>query len=137
MSYLSTVRERPGLDQPAVPRLVYDTRDRPLASGVRSVGGPARRLLFTVDETELVIQMTPERDPGRVRLMGQLLDSGMPVSGASVALDGPHGPCVKSTDEEGQFRVADMQKGSYCLEIVALTQRLRVDHLAIDIGAMQ
>ena len=118
------------------PQLVYDTRDHPLAAGVRSVGGPARRLLFTADATELVLQMTPERRPGRVRLMGQVLDNGMPMSGVSVQLDGPDGHYVKSTDDEGQFRVADVQKGSYCLEIGTLTHVLSVDPLAIEIGGL-
>ena len=41
------------MSQRITPELVYDTRDRPLAAGVRSVGGPARRLLFAVADTEL------------------------------------------------------------------------------------
>ena len=125
------------MSQRVTPELVYDTRDRPLAAGVRSVGGPARRLLFAADETELVIQMTPERSPGRVRLMGQVLDNGMPICGARVQLNGPTGLRVKSTDEEGQFCVADVPTGSYHLEIATLTQLLRVDHLAIEIGVLQ
>jgi len=125
------------MSQRITPELVYDTRDRPLAAGVRSVGGPARRLLFAVDETELVLQMTPERSPGRVRLLGQVLDNGMPIGGASVQLDGPTGLCIKSTDDEGQFRVADVQKGSYHLEIGTLTQLLSVDHLTVEIGVLQ
>ena len=122
------------MSQRVTPELVYDTRDRPLAAGVRSVGGPARRLLFAVADTELVLQMTPERSPGRVRLLGQVLDNGMPIGGASVQLDGPTGLCIKSTDDEGQFRVADVQKGSYHLEIGTLTQLLSVDHLTVEIG---
>ena len=72
--------------------------------------------------------------PGRVRLLGQVLDRGMPIGGARVRLDGPSGPRVKSTDDEGQFRVADVQKGSYHLEIGTLTQLLSVDHLTVEIG---
>lgn len=125
------------MSQRVTPQLVYDTRDRPLAAGVRSVGGPARRLLFAFDDTELVIQMTPERSPERIRLMGQVLDNGMPIGGASVQLNGPAGPRLKTTDEEGQFRVADVQKGSYQLEIGTVAQLLAVDHLAIEIGALQ
>ena len=124
------------MSQRVTPELVYDTRDRPLAAGVRSVGGPARRLLFAVDDTELVLQMTPERSPGRVRLLGQVLGNGMPIGGASVQLAGPLGQCIKSTDDEGQFRVADVQKGSYHLEIGTLTQLLSVDHLTVEIGVV-
>src|SRR4051794_26371186 len=76
----------PMINPRVAPQLVYDTRDHPLAAGVRSVGGPARRLLFTADATELVLQMTPERRPGRIRLMGQVLDNGMPIGGVSVQL---------------------------------------------------
>lgn len=86
------------MSQRVTPQLVYDTRDRPLAAGVRSVGGPARRLLFAFDDTELVIQMTPERSPERIRLMGQVLDNGRPIGGASVQLNGPTGPRLKTTD---------------------------------------
>ena len=128
---------RSDMNQRVTPQLVYDTRDHPLAAGVRSVGGSARRMLFATDETELVLQMTPERRPGRVRLMGQVLDNGMPIGGASVHLDGPTGPCVKSTDDDGQFRLANIQKGSYCLEIGTMTQVLSVNHLAIEIGVLQ
>ena len=105
------------MSQRVTPQLVYDARDRPLAAGVRSVGGPARRLLFTFDDTELVIQTTPERSPERIRLMGQVLDNGRPIGGAIVQLNGPTGPRLRTTDDEGQFRVADVQKGSYQLEI--------------------
>ncbi len=125
------------MSQRVTPQLVYDTRDRPFAAGVRSVGGPARRLLFAADETELVLQMTPERSPGRVRLLGQVLDNGMPIGGASVHLNGPTGLCVRSTDDEGQFRIADVQKGSYHLEIDTVAQLLSVDHLSVEIGVMQ
>jgi len=124
------------INRRVAPQLVYDTRDRPLAAGVRSVGGPARRLLFTADATELVIQMTPERHPGRVRLMGQVLDNGMPIGGVSVQLDGPDGQCVKATDDEGQFRVADVRNGSYRLEIGTGTQVLSVESLAVDLGGL-
>ena len=117
-----------------MPELVYDTRDRPLAAGVRSVGGRARRLLFAVAGTDLVLQMAPERAPGRVRLLGQVLDDGMPISGASVRLDGPTVRCGMSTDDDGQFRVADVLPGPYHLEIGTLTQLVRVDHLSVEIG---
>jgi hypothetical protein len=81
--------------------------------------------------------MTPERSLGRVRLIGQLLDNGMPIGGASVLLNGPTGSLVKATDDEGQFRVADVQRGSYQLEIGTVTQLLSVDHLSIEIGVLQ
>lgn len=118
------------------PYLVYDTRELPLSAGVRSVGGSARRLLFSFDDTELMLQMTSERHPGHIRFLGQLLEDGMPVPGASVALDGPTGHCVKSTDDEGQFRVTDVQCGAYRLEIRTPAHRLRLDALAIDVGGV-
>jgi hypothetical protein len=77
--------------------------------------------------------MTPERRPGRVRLMGQVLDNGMPIEGVSVQLNGPDGCRVKSTDDEGQFRITDVQTGSYSLEIGTLTHVLSVEPLAIDL----
>ena len=117
--------------QRVTPSLIYDTHDRPLAAGIRSVAWRARRLLLTADETEIVLQTTPDRSPEHVRLIGQVLDEGLPIGGASVQLEGPGGRCVKATDAEGQFRVTDLPKGTYHLEVGTPMIILNVSPLAI------
>jgi hypothetical protein len=97
--------------------LVYDTKDAALAAGVRAAIRRTRRVLYTAADTELVLQMAPERQPEHVRLIGQILDEGMPVEGAAVTVRGPASALGCSTDEDGQFRVADLRVGRYDLDI--------------------
>src|SRR5437899_1741156 len=69
--------------------LIYDTKTATLASGVRAALQRSRRLLYAVDETELVLQFTPMSQKQHIRLFGQILDDGVPVEGATVNLRGP------------------------------------------------
>jgi hypothetical protein len=100
---------------PAV--LVYDTKTEPLAVGIRAANRRTRRLLYTAAETELVLQMTPERQPERVRLLGQIMDEGLPVEGATVTVRGPAQTLDRVTDEDGQFRITDLHIGRYAVDI--------------------
>ena len=68
--------------------LVYDTKSQPLSSGVRAVVQRARRVLYSADETELVLQIAPDKLADRHKLTGQVLDEGMPIEGAAVSLLG-------------------------------------------------
>ena len=52
-------------------RLVYDTKAQPLSSGVRAVVQRARRVLYAADETELVLQIGPDKQADRMKLAGQ------------------------------------------------------------------
>ncbi len=97
--------------------LVYDTKAQPLPTGVRAVMQQrARRMLFAADETELVLQVSADTSPDQLRIVGQILDEGMPVEGAAVHFEGPR-RIHESTDEEGEFRVSELPKGSYVLAI--------------------
>ena len=97
--------------------LVYDTKAQPLPSGVRAVMQQrARRMLFTAEDTELVLQVSSDAMPEQLKVVGQVLDEGIPVEGAAVRLDGPR-RIDESTDEEGEFRVHELPKGSYDLAI--------------------
>jgi len=124
------------VSDPAVPRvqadLVYDTKTQPLASGVRAVVQRGRRLLYAAGETELVLQIASEPQPDQVRLMGQVLDEGMPVDGATVDLRGESVALHRATDEEGEFRLGGLPVGSYDLDIDTATRQIRVDQL--DLG---
>ena len=122
--------------EPAVPRvqvrLVYDTKTQPLASGVRAVVVRGRRLLYAVEATELILQILVERRPDHVRLIGQVLDEGMPVDGAMVSLRGTSTALRRVTDDEGEFRVTELPTGSYGLDIETMMYQVRVDQL--DLG---
>ena len=96
--------------------LVYDTAAEPLAPGIRAVVQRARRLMYSADDAELVLEVSPERTPRLLRLFGQLLDDGEPVEGAIVHLAGSDAP-ARATDEEGEFRIGELPAGAYRLSI--------------------
>jgi len=112
--------------------LVYDTKTQSLASGVRAAVQRGRRILYTAEATELILQTTPEPRPDHVRLMGQVLDAGMPVDGAVVCLSGENTALRRATDDEGAFRVGGLPAGSYDLDIETATRQISVDQL--DLG---
>ena len=97
--------------------LVYDTRSQPLSSGVRAVVQRARRVLYAADETELVLQIAPDKQADRHKMVGQVLDEGMPIEGAAVSLHGPSSNVERETDEEGEFLIGSLPRGAYSLEI--------------------
>ena len=113
-------------------RLVYDTKAQPLSSGVRAVVQRARRVLYAADETELVLQIAPDRQTDRLKLTGQVLDEGMPIEGAAVALHGPSNQVEQETDEDGEFLISSLPKGEYCLEVGTPARLLSVAPLDIE-----
>jgi hypothetical protein len=114
-------------------RLVYDTKAQPLSSGIRAVVQRARRVLYAADETELVLQIAPDRQTDRLKLAGQVLDEGMPIEGAAVNLHGPAASQVaQATDEDGEFLIGSLPKGEYCLEIDTPARLLSVAPLDIE-----
>jgi len=112
--------------------LVYDTRSQQLSAGVRAVAQRARRVLYTADETELVLQITPDREPDRRKLAGQVLDEGMPMEGAAVSLHGGVGQINQETDEDGEFQIASLPRGAYRLEIDTPARQISVAPLDIE-----
>jgi hypothetical protein len=112
--------------------LVYDTKTEPLAVGVRAAIRRTRRVLYTAAETELVLQMTPERQPGRVRLIGQIMDEGLPVEGATVTVRGLAQTLDRVTDEDGQFRITDLHMGSYDLDIARTAGCVHVSDIDVS-----
>ena len=112
--------------------LVYDTKAQPLPSGVRAVMQQrARRMLFTAEDTELVLQVSSDASPEQLKVVGQVLDDGIPVEGAAVHLAGPR-QVHDATDEEGEFRMSELPKGSYDLA-VGTADRV-VDISPLDLG---
>jgi hypothetical protein len=125
-----------GLERDAVSRvpavLVYDTAAQPLRPGVRAVTQRARRLLFMAEDTELMLQLAPTPIPSRLKLVGQVLDCGEPVSGAAVELQGPAGSIAQATDIDGHFCIDELPKGAYAIAVAAHHQSLSVADLALD-----
>lgn len=113
-------------------RLVYDTRDEPLAAGVRLAAQRARRLLFVAEEFEVVLQVSPNPSSSGVRVMGEVLWEGVPVVGATIRLSGPVTPTNQPTDLEGKFRLAALPSGDYSIEI-GMEDRV-VDIPTLDVG---
>jgi hypothetical protein len=89
-------------------------------------------VLYAADQTELMLQMSPDCQPAQVRLIGLVLDDGMPVEGATVTVHGASGVADRSTDEEGEFRVVAMAPGSYDLDIETASQAIRIAALDVD-----
>jgi protocatechuate 3,4-dioxygenase beta subunit len=112
--------------------LVYDTKAQPLSSGIRAVVQRARRMLYAAGETELVLQIAPDKQPERMKLAGQVLDEGMPVEGAAVNLQGPSSRVDQSTDEEGEFLIGALPPGTYSLEIETPARAMAVPPLDVE-----
>jgi hypothetical protein len=111
--------------------LVYDTKTQALATGIRAAMQRSRRLLYAVDEMELVFQVTPAGQQQRVRLFGQILDDGVPVEGAAVSLRGPSTAFDGETDEDGEFKVADLHVGRYDLDVATESGLIRVTNMDV------
>jgi hypothetical protein len=120
--------------------LIYDTKAQPLSSGVRAAVQRARRLMFAADDTELLLLITPDREPERVWMLGQVIDEGIPLEGAAVAVSGAAAGAGHAggrraehrTDREGEFRIAELPKGSYGFEIETASRIVTVAPFDID-----
>jgi len=107
-------------------RLVYDTRAEPLTAGVRAVVQRAWRALYSAEDTELVLQIAPDRQADRLKLAGQVLDEGMPIEGAAVNLHGPTSRVGQETDEDGEFVIGSLPRGEYSLQVDTPARQLSV-----------
>ncbi len=113
-------------------RLVYDTRSQPLPEGVRAVLPRGRRLMFCVEDVELLVQVSPGPDPNALRLVGQVWRAGAPVSGASVRVDGARATGDWSTDIAGQFRSTDLPRGAYDMWVTTGRRSYVVPTIVLD-----
>jgi hypothetical protein len=115
-------------------RLIYDTRAQPLPVGVRVVAQGARRLLFVAEEFEVVLHVSPDPLPNRVRVLGQVWSAGVPLPAATVRLGGPLELADEMTDSEGQFRLAALPKGGYSIGIDTAEQGVDIPTVDLDDG---
>jgi hypothetical protein len=122
--------------------LIYDTKAQPLSSGVRAAVQRARRLMFAADDTELLLLITPDRQPDHVWMLGQVIDEGIPLEGAAVsvrgavnandAAEGVDRGVALQTDREGEFRIAELPQGSYGFTIETASRIVTVAPFDID-----
>jgi hypothetical protein len=85
-----------------------------------------------VDNTELIIQVAPQRQSTNVRLFGQVLDDGLPVTDATVSLVGAADVVQCPTDDDGEFRISDLPKGSYGLDVQAGSRLIGITGMNLD-----
>src|SRR3712207_2507726 len=91
-----------------VAELLYDTRAQGLPTGVRAVTQRGRSLLYSADAYEIMLQVSAEPSPDRVKLMGQVLQEGLPLPEVTIRLDGPAARVDQLTDSEGEFRLSEL-----------------------------
>ena len=66
----------------AVPRLLFDSAQSLVASGVRSTSTVARQVLYGVDPYRIDLRMEPLMDSEKVSIVGQVLNSADPANRA-------------------------------------------------------
>jgi hypothetical protein len=118
--------------RPVLACLVYDTQSQALPTGIRAVTQRARSLLFTAEEFEIILRVSPEAVPERLKILGQVLLEGAPVVAAAVRLDGPPGRIDGVTDDEGEFRLLDLHLGSYKMEVATAESVIEVPSLSLE-----
>ena len=122
LDWLGPMRE--AVDWPVVWRrldaiLQIDRRPWLATVGVRGATAGISRLLFAVDQYEVVIQDTCRSDHQGHEVTGQILRDGDPVPSAAILLAGPSQRAETETDAEGGFRFEGIAEGSYDLDIWA------------------
>ncbi len=131
---ISRQRRPPGPESPLrrlVARLIFDTRAQPLPAGVRTSAPRARRMLFTTDGYDVVVQIVPEKSPTHVKIFGQILAGGTPVSGAAVRVGRVDNVLELVTDPDGEFRLAELPKGLYWMEVTAADELIELSTLGL------
>lgn len=107
-----------------VATLAYDTRLEALPRGVRTVNRDEQRLLFLVEEYEVLLKVSADAASGLLGLSGQILADGLPATRADVALVGPlqqgrpiRQAAPQAVDDDGGFRLPGLPLGTYRLDV--------------------
>jgi hypothetical protein len=128
------------MPDPVQASLVHDAKAQPLSSVVRSAVLRARRLMFSAEGTELLLLIAPDRQSERVWMLGQVIDEGVPLEGAAVSVRSSTGSVGRVTDGEselrtdceGEFRMAELPKGSYGFAIETASRIFTIAPFDID-----
>ncbi len=96
--------------------LLYDTQAQHLPRGVRTLRSRERRLLFDVDEYEVMLEVVRDVATDSFRITGLVLADGNPVTNARVVLDGE---AAVRTDQAGVFKAVHPDAASCRLHLDA------------------
>jgi hypothetical protein len=115
-----------GLGSPVCERrliatLVFDSATQPNYVGLRATTMANRRLLFQAENIELDLEVAPMA--GDVSLAGQVTAVGPDLGSGTLRLTRALDERVASLDQSGWFKLDNLTRGVYRLE-VALNQRL-------------
>jgi len=117
--------ERPGVLQRLVAALRFDSRQQPLALGMRSGQTAGRHLLYSAGDFDLDIRLTQRS--GRWSLAGQVMGQ---VAGGEVELEGAGAVVRDMVTELGEFSLFPVPAGRYTL-------RLRLDAVEIEVAELE
>jgi len=112
----------PSLVRRVLAALSFDSHQLTPAYGVRSAGaGAARQLLYTIEENDLDLRLTPSGEDWVVS--GQMLGD---CTGGHVILQGANAAVEAALNEQCEFALPPVPRGSYTL-------RLRLDEIETEI----
>jgi hypothetical protein len=119
----------------AVATLVFDSFARPQLAGIRSTETANRQLLYRAGDYSIDLQIAPSAD-GRGDLIGQVLREGEATfeSVANLRLEIARGsePLFSTvTDEMGEFKIGDVDYGTYDLRIELADGRITIAELPV------
>jgi hypothetical protein len=119
----------------AVARLIFDSFARPQLAGIRSTDTANRQLLYRAENYSIDLQIAPT-DEARGELIGQVLREGEETF-ASVAnrrlsiARGDEPIHATVTDARGEFRVSNVDYGTYDLRIEVADGRIMISELPV------
>jgi hypothetical protein len=112
--------------------LTYDTARTGLPSGIRAVVHEgSRRLMFDLQDYEILVRVAPIRQSEQYLLEGQVMFEGLPLPGAAVRLDADAADTAVLTDRFGSFRLPPLAQGVHGLQIAVEGAVLAVPPIAL------
>jgi hypothetical protein len=120
----AAARELAPAHAPSLPRLLTAALQANVspfsaAAGMRGGAAAVHRLLFAVDEYEVVVQGASRPKQQGQEVTGQILRDGDPVPSAAILLAGATQRVETEADEDGSFRFGGIAEGSYELDVWA------------------
>jgi hypothetical protein len=109
---------------------VFDSRIHPQFVGLRAVGRPIRRALFQIDGYQIDFEVTVNPSSGRARLAGHITGARDGGDGWLRLSRGSEQWLVR-LDESGEFRLDDLVRGPYRLELALKDRMIEVPVLPL------
>jgi len=120
----------------ALARLVFDSFARPQLAGIRSTETSNRQLLYRAGDYSIDIQIAPSTGE-RSDLIGQVLREGEAtfesVTNLRLEIARRNEPLYSTvTDEMGEFKISDIDYGTYDLRIELADGRITIPELPVS-----